>query len=224
VNENTKIALSVIVAVLVSISGSYMIITPREGPAGESIVGPVGPIGSQGIQGIQGIQGETGPSGESIVGPQGVEGLAGEPGEQGLQGIQGLKGPVGFYMTYYPVGEYEEVQGIDEDNWWKQGMGGTGETCNLYQYPSGTFMMQTIETSPNQGLAFTVEPYGARLEIQYEGQVLFYGDFRNDTSVRKVVLSFGPLVGRHDLYFYILSGKQDGSRLVLTDITLVEFS
>jgi len=206
------LALTAIVSILISV-GAFTLMKDNfigpQGLQGESIVGPIGP------------QGEPG---ESIVGSQGVEGLAGEPGEQGLQGLQGLKGPVGFYMTYYPVGEYEEVQGIDEDNWWKQGMGGTGETCDLYQYPSGTFMMQTIETSSNQGLAFTVEPYGARLEIQYEGQVLFYGDFRNDTSDRiEVVLSFGPLVGRHDLYFYVLSGKQDGSRVVLTDITLVEF-
>ncbi len=58
--ENTKIALSVIIAVLLSVSLSYVLITPREGaigPPGESIVGLPGE-GVQGIQGIQGVPGE----------------------------------------------------------------------------------------------------------------------------------------------------------------------
>ena len=77
-NENTKIALSVIVAVLVSVSASYVLITPQEGP-----------MGSQGIQGEQGLRGE---SGESIVGSVGLQGEAGLQGIQGIQGIQGEDG------------------------------------------------------------------------------------------------------------------------------------
>ena len=75
-NENTKITLAVLVAVLVSVSMSYMLITPREGPAGESIVGAQG---IQGLQGIQGIQGKTGPQGPK--GSLGLQGLRGEPAD-----------------------------------------------------------------------------------------------------------------------------------------------
>ncbi len=221
-NENTRlnliIILTIIVSVSLSVTISYMLITPREGltgPPGESIVGLPG---------------------ESIVGPvgpRGLEGLAGESGEQGLQGIQGLRGPVGYYMTYYPVGDYVEVPGIvngdftgGDEGWYKQGKGGGGwEMVILYQYPSGTFLMQSIEVNQNYGLAFMVEPHGVRLEIHYEGEVLFYGDFREEASDWiEIVISFGGLVGRHDLYFYILPGKDDGSYIAIDDITLVEFS
>ncbi|GAG37730.1 unnamed protein product, partial [marine sediment metagenome] len=76
-DENTKILVAVLASVILSVSASYMLITPREGPIGlsgpqgETIVGlvgltgPAGPTGPQGPQGIgiQGIQGEEGPSG-----------------------------------------------------------------------------------------------------------------------------------------------------------------
>jgi len=229
VNENTKIALSVIVAVLLSASLSYMLITPQEGP-----MGPLG-LQGEGMQGIQGGQGPQGPPGESILGPrgpQGVLGSTGELGEQGPQGLQGARGPVGFYMTYYPVGEYVEVPGIingdfteGEEGWYYRGKGGLGwDMAILYQHPYGGFISQSIEVNQNYGLAFVVEPHGVRLEIHCEGEVLFYGDFRGETSDWiEVVISFGSLVGRHDLYFYVLPGKDDGSYVAIDDITLVEF-
>lgn len=49
-NENTKIAVAAILAVLVSVSASYVLITPREGP--------MGPQGEQGPIGVPGPQGE----------------------------------------------------------------------------------------------------------------------------------------------------------------------
>ena len=62
------------------------------------------------------------------------------------------------------------------------------------------------------------------MEIHCENYVLFYGDFRvRSEQWRTVVISFGDLIGQHDLYFVILAGKDDGSYVALDDITLVEF-
>ncbi|MCW3990861.1 MAG: collagen-like protein [Candidatus Bathyarchaeota archaeon] len=191
-----------------------------------------GPQGDHGLQGAQGLQGMRGESGlEGIQGSQGLQGPAGEPGEQGLQG---LRGPVGLYMTYNPVGEYVEVPGIINgdlndggEGWYYQGKGGFGswDMAILYQHLTISFIMQSIEINQNYGLAFMVEPQGARLEIHCEGEVLFYGDFREEASDWiEVVISFGNMVGRHDLYFYVLPGKDDGSRIAIDNITMVKFT
>ena len=137
-------------------------------------------------------------------------------------------------MKYNPVGEYVEVPGIINgdlndggEGWYYQGKGGFGSwnMAILYQHLTISFIMQTIEINQNYGLAFIVEPHGARLEIHCEGEVLFYGDFREEPSDwTEVVISFGNMIGRHDLYFYVLPGKDDGSRIAIDDITLVEFT
>lgn len=93
-NENTKIALSVIVAVLVSVAGMAVLVT-LDTSIRENLIGPQG---IQGIQGIQGLQGEVGLPGESVIGttgPQGETGLQGIQGVQGIQGEQGEPGEVG---------------------------------------------------------------------------------------------------------------------------------
>jgi len=208
-----------ILSAIVNYGISNMIIKP----------GPQGETGPQGEQGIQGVPGEQGLQG--IQGSQGLQGPAGEPGEQGLQGF---RGPVGLYTTYNPVGEYVEVPGIingdldDEgEGWYYQGKGGFGswDMAILYQHLTISFIMQSIEINQNYGLAFMVEPQGARLEIHCEGEVLFYGDFREEASDWiEVVISFGNMVGRHDLYFYVLPGKDDGSRIAIDNITMVEFT
>ena len=157
-----------ILSAIVNYGISNMIIKP----------GPQGETGPQGEQGIQGIPGEQG-----LQGSQGLQGPAGEPGEQGLQGLQGFRGPVGYYMTYNPVGEYVEVPGIINgdlndggEGWYYQGKGGFGwDMAILYQHLTISFIMQSIEINQNYGLAFMVEPHGARLEIHCEGEVLFYG-------------------------------------------------
>lgn len=76
-NLPTVIA-AVLISIILSVSISYVLITPREGP-----------IGSQGIQGEQGLTGEPG---ESIVGSVGLQGELGLQGIQGIQGIQGEDG------------------------------------------------------------------------------------------------------------------------------------
>lgn len=60
-NENTKMVLTLFIAVVLSVSISYTLITPREGSMG--LTGPQG-------EAAQGIQGEQG--------PQGIQGLPGE--------------------------------------------------------------------------------------------------------------------------------------------------
>lgn len=200
-----------------------------QGPQGDQglqgIQGEVGPIGLQGIQGVQGAQGE--------VGPIGLQGIQGVQGEQGPQGPPGLRGPVGYYMAYHPVGDYVEIPGIingdlnDEgEGWYYQGKGGFGwDMAILYQHLTISFIMQSIEVNQNYGLAFMVEPHGARLEIHCEGEVLFYSDFREEISDWiEIVISFGDLVGRHDLYFYVLPGKDDGSHMAIDDITMIQFT
>ncbi len=236
-NENERVVLSIVVAVIVSISISYMLITPRIGPMGfqgtQGLQGEQGVIGPLGAQGIQGEMGLTGPQGETgLQGIQGIQGIQGESGEQGLQGLQGPRGSVGYYMKYNPVGEYVEVPGIINgelndggEGWYYQGKGGFGwDMAILYQHLTISFIMQSIEINQNYGLAFMVKPQGARLEIHCEGEVLFYGDFREEaTDWTEVVISFGNMVGRHDLYFYVLPGKDDGSRIAIDSITMVSF-
>ncbi len=220
---------AILISVILSVSISYYAIPGQPGPAG--------PQGSQGEVGLTGPQGEvglTGPQGSpGLQGIQGIRGIRGESGEQGLQGLQGASGSVGYYMKYNPVGEYVEVPGIINgelndggEGWYYQGKGGFGwDMAILYQHLTISFIMQSIEINQNYGLAFMVEPQGARLEIHCEGEVLFYGDFREEASDwTEVVISFGNMVGLHDLYFYVLPGKDDGSRIALDNITMVEFT
>jgi len=234
-NLSTLIA-AILISVVLSVAISYSVISPKTGPSGPEgplgLQGEVGLTGSQGIQGLKGDRGEVGPQGEQ--GSQGIQGIAGELGEQGPQGLQGLRGPVGFYTIYYPVGEYVEVPGIINgdltgggEGWYYQGKGGFGswDMALLYQHLTISFIMQSIEINQNYGLSFMVEPHGARLEIHCEGEVLFYGDFREEASDWfEIVISFGNMVGRHDLYFYVLPGKDDGSRIAIDDITMVQFT
>ena len=136
-NENTRMGLVVIIAVLLSVGISYMLITPREGPAGppgESIVGP---------QGIQGIQGQVGP-----VGPTGADG---KDGLQGLKGDTGIMGPVG------PQGPPGEVYSEDippEDTLGeldvKMWIGSASRITDLFYVPVGQIKI-TWDIIPSEG-------------------------------------------------------------------------
>ena len=138
---------------------------------------------------------------------------------------------------YHAPGEYVEIPGIingdfsefDGNNlvgWVTQGKSGyRDEGRCLYQRIGGTFMMQTVVIEKNQGFAFSVKSNGARLEVHVDGFVLFYGDFRNASEEwMRIVVPVGDLyTGIRILYFVVLNGADDGSYVVLDDVTMVEF-
>ncbi|MBA7678235.1 hypothetical protein ES703_86508 [subsurface metagenome] len=240
-NLPTLIA-AILISVILSVAISYSVISPKTGPPGPEgplgLQGEVGLTGSQGIQGPKGERGEVGPQGEQgSQGSQGIQGIVGEIGEPGPQGSIGLRGPVGFYSMYHAPGEYVEIPGIingdfsefDGNNlvgWVTQGKSGyRDEGRCLYQRIGGTFMMQTVVIEKNQGFAFSVKSNGARLEVHVDGFVLFYGDFRNASEEwMRIVVPVGDLyTGIRILYFVVLNGADDGSYVVLDDVTMVEF-
>lgn len=197
-----------------------------QGDAG--IQGPKGDSGTQGPKGLQGERGLTGSQGEQ--GPRGEQGLT---GDQGPAGQPGLRGPTGYYMAYYPTGESVDIPGIingdfsaGNEGWYTQGKSsGLGGAKYFHQWYSGTYTTQEIVIDENQGIAFMLNSNGARLEVQIDGYVIFYGDFREGTDWTRIVVPFGnTYLGPRDIYFLVLAGEDDGSYIALDDITMVKFT
>jgi hypothetical protein len=188
------------------------------------------------LRGSPGLKGDTGLQG--LQGDAGIQGPKGDQGSQGIQGIQGLQGPTGspgYYSVYYAVGSSVDIPGITNGDlsqwdpntgyvdWLVQGKSGGGK---LYQAPTySSFMSQTITIGQDQGLAFNVEAQGVRVEVQLDGYVIFYGDFRSGISDARIVVPFGNLYGGvRRLYLRVLPGPEDGGYVKFTNITLVEFN
>lgn len=138
-NENTKIVLSVIVAVLLSVSLSYALITPREGATG--LQGLPG-VGTQGIQGEQGIPGET------VVGPMGPQGEIGNLGPQGLKGepysFEGpwykvLRSEKSWPVDTYQYELYTEVFEITTDLWYIEWIALSSPTNDMDSWSIGIY-------------------------------------------------------------------------------------
>lgn len=206
-NVQTLIA-AILISVVLSVAISYSVISRETGPPGP--------------EGTQGSQGEPG---ESIVGPAGPQGEIGSVGSPGLPGEKGEPGAITYYSMFFPVGEYKNIIGIVEENWIKQGVGGIDR---IFQCPYSTRIQQKVLIGPNQGLSFEVQPNGARLEVQVEGIVFFYGDFREIEDWKTIVISFGNCFGMmpidRTVTFCTLPGTQDGSNVGLRNITLIEFT
>lgn len=196
------------------------------------------PMVSETLRGPQGLKGDTGPQGskgdQGIPGVQGIKGDQGLQGIQGIQGVQGVAGAPGYYSVYYAFGSSVDISGIVNGDlsqwdpntgyvgWLVQGKSGGGR---LYQAPTySSFMSQTITVGQNQGLAFNVEAQGVRVEVQLDGYVIFYGDFREGTSDTRFVVPFGDLYnGVRQLYLRVLPGPEDGGFAKFTNITMIEF-
>ena len=153
--------------------------------------------------------------------------------QNNVEGSRVMIDKVSISQTAYSTGSYIEVEGIvngdfsdGTEGWFYQGKSGgyaAGAIC-FYQRYGGTFITQEISISENQGIAFDLKSNGARLEIQIDGSVIFYGDYRDGTDWIRLVVPFGNVyLGPRDIYFIVLSGEDDGSYIALDNITLVEF-
>lgn len=66
---------------------------------------------------------------------------------------------------------------------------------------------------------------GARLEVQLDSFVIFYGDFRSGIDWTDITVPFGNIyTGPRKLIFIALSGEDDGSMIELDNISMVEFT
>ena len=207
-NVQTLIA-AILISVVLSIAISYSVIS-RE-------TGPLGPEGIQGPQGEQGIQ-----------------------GDPGIQGLQGERGPTGFYSVYLTSGTSTMISGIvnndltqpGTESWGKEGWliqgtsGATPETISLFQKPDySSFMSQTVNIGSNQGFAIRFKGLGVRMEVQLDGYTVFYADLRQGIDWTTVEIPAGNLyIGMRTLYIRILSGPNDGSLLIVDDVSLIEFT
>ena len=134
-----------------------------------------------------------------------------------------------WYPTLPPSTEIPGIINGDfslgREGWYTQGKSsGAQEIMRLYQRYGGTYTTQNIVIGENQGLSFRVKPGGARFEIQIDGHIIYYGDLGDDQEWRVITVPFGnTYIGPRDLYFIVLSGKDDGSYIALDDIKLVQF-
>ena len=77
----------------------------------------------------------------------------------------------------------------------------------------------------NQGIVFSVKSNGARLEVQLDSFVIFYGDFRSGIDWTDITVPFGNIyTGPRKLIFIALSGEDDGSMIELDNTSMVEFT
>lgn len=217
-----------------------------QGPTGlTGATGPVGPQGPTGETGSTGPAGSVWYYGSSL--PSNNTGINGDfylntaSGDVysknadvwtligNITGPAGPRGPTGYYSVYNAVGPSVNVAGIDDSvsAWFIQGTEeSTGESITLYQkLDYSSFMSQQVIVGQNYGIAFNILAKGIRLEVHLDGNVIFYGDFRNETSNTRIVVPIGSVLdGVRTLQIMVLSGPDDGSYATISGVTFVQFT
>lgn len=244
-NLPTVIA-AVLISIILSVSISYVLITPREGP-----------IGSQGIQGEQGLTGEPG---ESIVGSvglqgelglQGIQGIQGIQGEDGIQGEPGELGPPSYgnltrIIIVHDLGEDIEygyvVNGdFEEPTWnvvgWETyghlGAGSGEDSLEGRQLglcgDSGATASQTVflyEYNLNFEFYYRAVPNGSPIEfiVYFDDTVVFHEVFNGTilpwSSVRVNLSPLMGIFGEHIIKFVVPENDVEESRIMIDKVSI----